>query len=121
MTRTGNDRNPEYLPEPLALTPLRPSSSGAASGRRGSSSPRRTRQRIVLHGAAESSGGGPTAYDVIRAACPSVPPAELKNRLARLLLRGALLVVSHDRQFLARLRLDRALRLDEEGVLRADR
>ncbi len=123
-----------------------------------------------------ANGARPSAYDVIRDACSDVPPASLKNRLARLLLRGAmldrpveslsggerfrvalarlvladpppellvldeptnnldivtvdrlvdvltayrgaLLVVSHDRQFLERLGLDRTLRLDADGTL----
>lgn len=125
------------------------------------------------------SGDALTPYDIIRAACPSVAPADLMNRLARLLLRGsmltrlvsalsggerfrvalarlvladpppellvldeptnnldivtvdqlvdvlaafrgALLVVSHDRRFLARLGLTGILRLDEHGVLRSE-
>lgn len=134
-------------------------------------------QRIELGG---GDGAGPTAYDIIRDACPAVPPAALMNRLARLLLRGAMLtrpvtslsggerfrvalarlmladpppgllvldeptnnldittvdqlvdvlaayrgalvIVSHDRQFLDRLDLDRTLRLDERGVLHPER
>lgn len=46
-------------------------------------------QRITLD--TGPSGAGPAAYDVIRGECPTVPPAALKNRLARLLLRGAML------------------------------
>jgi ATPase subunit of ABC transporter with duplicated ATPase domains len=126
-------------------------------------------QRIVLE-------DDTTVLDLVRTAAPHVPPAELRNRLARLLIRGdmvarpvgslsggersrialarllladpppelivldeptndldldsidqlvdalaawrgALLVVSHDREFLARLGLEAALRLDEFGVL----
>ena len=117
-----------------------------------------------------------TVLELMRAGAPHVPPAELRNRLARLLIRGdmvarpvgslsggersrvalaqllladpppelivldeptndldldsvdqlidavaayrgAVLVVSHDRAFLERLRLDATLLLDERGVL----
>lgn len=117
-----------------------------------------------------------TVLEVMRAGAPHVPPAELRNRLARLLIRGdmvtralgslsggersrvalaqllladpppelivldeptndldldsvdqlidavaayrgAVLVVSHDREFLQRLRLGATLLLDERGVL----